>query len=340
MTPEIRLRSAHPQRTPSSGNTNMNNILSGNSSAERSSSVTRRGERNRGGAEQYRTNWNYASQNYHDGGAAQAVDGQASSDASSYVSPRRHDAPSTGSGAYAPLHIQYQQDSVPGLGSPVASVNTTPPYDNMGKIRTGKLLRAEKTRLEDYHVAYRTPLHVADNAYRAYLQGRVGPSRRQAPMITRVCCLHTCIGFSVVAIIFLCFVGFLVTSQPMLMAGTLTEKLVQDSDGRISTRYILPAEGEVPVMARTAYHAAMAYFVCILACLVALNPGWIPSQIHRRCDKYEKIEDHPLPTHNPPDTPAVWNRCSYIIRQWLTDRGWYHPGPKIRKGGKTGSKYK
>ena len=327
MTSEIRMRGAHPPRTPSSGN---HNVLSGNSlSSDRS--VTRRGSRQSG--EEYWSNW---SNNYHDGGAATVSDGQtATSSVESYTSPVRH---ATAGGGYAPLHIQYQQND--------SGTAATPPYDNMGRIRTGKLLRAEKTRLEDYHVAYRTPLHVPDNEYRAYLLGRSGGGRRDKPMITRVCCLHTCIGFSVVAIIFLCMVGFLISSQPILMAGTLTPKPVQDSDGRLATLYVLPAPGEVPPMARTAYRAAMAYFVCILACLVALNPGWIPSQIKRKKEKYEDIPDQPLPMmHNPHDTPnwtqTVWHRCSYIIRQWLTDRGWYHPGPKIKnKDRKTGSKYK
>lgn len=339
MTSEIRLRS-HPPRTPSSANNpNPSNNSGYNSASEVSaSSVPRRGSGRRLPGEEYWTTWNLSSRNYHEGAAPSttSTDGAA---LDSYTSPvRRH--VSSGSSSYAPLHIQYQQDmSMERPNMDHHHNNTTPPYDNMGKIRTGKLLRAEKTRLEDYHVAYRTPLHVPDNEYRAYLQGRTGKSRRDIPMVTRTCCLQTCVGFSVVAILFLCFVGFLINSQPILMAGTLPKKLVQDSDGRSATRYILPAPGEVPPMARTAYRAAMAYFLCIVGCLVALNPGWVQSQIHRRRGEYQDIPDQPIPMHNaetPNWTQTVWNRCSYIIRQRLTDRGWYHPGPKIKKDRKTG----
>lgn len=248
-----------------------------------------------------------------------------------------------------PLHIQYQQD-VNNSGTTTSEGATTYKYnDNMGTIRTGKLLRAEKTRLEDYHVAYRTPLHVPDNAYRAFLQGRTGKTR--PTLITRVCCLHTCIGFSTVAVVFLCFIGFLINSQPLLMAGTLRKTIVEASDGsgRYSTRFILPAPGEVQPAARAAYRAAMAYFVCILLCLAGLHPGWIQSQIYRVRHRYQDIPDHASVTstlpdfHNPNETITphwariFWNRCSLFVRQRLAERGWYQTGARPRrKDRKTG----
>ena len=272
------------------------------------------------------------------------------------------DLASISSSTMYPLHLQYptHNDDDDGDDDRHHKLLDEHDHDNMVKIRTGKLLRAEKTRLEDYHVTYRTPLHVPDNAYQAYLQGRIGNSRRPVSFITRVCCLHTCIGFSVVAMIFLCFVGFLIETQPILMAGTLPKVIVEASDGsgRYSTRYLLPKDDEVLPAARTAYHAALAYFVCILLCLVALHPAWIQSQIYRVRHRYQEIPDHVSSAdstsphiHNPNHhtsnatidgavTPnwaqTLWNRCNYIIRQRLAERGWYRPCAKSKKDRKTG----
>lgn len=227
-------------------------------------------------------------------------------------------------------------------------------YDNMGKIRTGKRLRAEKTRLEDYHIAYRTALHVPDNAYRAYLQGRTGKSRKNLALVSKVCCLNTCIGFSMVAVIFLCFIGFLINAQPVLMTGTLEYRRIETSDGsgKFSNRYIIPRHGDMQPAARAAYRAALAYFFCILICIYALNPTRIQSQLYRFRNNYQDIPDHAssadstLPQfHNPNGhdalTPpsfiqAIWNRCNYVVRQRLAEMGYYHPNTRRKGNKKTG----
>ena len=234
-----------------------------------------------------------------------------------------------------PLHQHYQNDAAD--------------IAHKGKIRTGRHLRAERTRLEDYHVAYRIPLHVPDNAYRAYLQGQTGKTRKRASMFSKNCCAHTCISFSVVAILFLCFIGFLIDTQPILMAGTLQSYDIPANDGtsKVVTKYLLPRPGEVLPAARNAFRAAYAYFFCILLSLCALHPMWIQSQIYRLRHQYQDIPDHlssadsTLPNihtpnqHNnnnahhdaaPPSwTGAIINRCSYVIRQRLAEVGWYHP---------------
>jgi len=279
--------------------------------------------------------------------------GEESVESSTAITTRRRR--SSAATAVYPLHIQYQHSHhIPQQYTAVDNdgILSSPSYDNMGVIRTGKLLRAEKTRLEDYHVAYRTPHHVPDNAYRAYLQGRTGRSRRNSPFLTQVCCLHTCIGFSTVAVVFLCFVGILIDTQPLFMTGTLPKKLVETSNGRFVTKVILPAPGEVLPAARAAYRAALAYFFCIVLCLGALHPAWIQSQIYRVRHRYQDIPDHHdsvsplLPDFHSannghdPITPhwlrTGWNRCSLLIRQRLAERGWYQTGAKHKKDRKTG----
>ena len=274
--------------------------------------------------EEYRQSWNIAPHNTTTTTTTTTTDDKDGTGESS----------SATSSSLLPLHLQYQSDDV---------------VHHAGKIRTGKLLRAEKTRLEDYHVAYRTPLHVPDHAYRTYLTGK--RRAQTAPMISKVCCLQSCVGFSIVAMVFLCFIGILIDTQPILMTGTLPSRVVEGSHGKLTTKYILPADGDVLPAARTAYRAAMAYFVCILACLLALNPHWIPSQIYRAQHQYQDIPDHASSTvpdiHHESNNPAhdamtphwmqtIWNRCNYVIRQRLAEIGWYHPRPKPKNDRKTG----
>lgn len=265
-----------------------------------------------------------------------------------------------------PLHLQqheqYQNSS--SATNDVASTATasvaTDNFMHEKRIRTGKHLRAEKTRLEDYHVAYRVPLHVPDNAYRAYLQGKQTKNSRDNNSIChKVCCAHVCIGFSTVAILFLCFIGFLIDTQPILMGGTLptAKGVANDGSGKIVIKYILPVDGEVLPMARTAYRAAYAYMVCILLALCVLHPCWMRSQIYRLRHRYQDIPDHvsntdsTLPhihttpngadghshhhadaaTGGPSWMGTIWNRCSFVIRQRLTEIGWYQPRRSRRR---------
>jgi hypothetical protein len=260
--------------------------------------------------------------------------------------PSRDDASADGvssaelsSTAY-PLHMQYQNDVT---------------YRLPGDFGPGRLGREEKTRLEDFHVTYRTPLHVPDNAYRAYRQGQAGKRKKNASVLTKSCCLHTCTGFSVVAVIFLCFIGILIDNQPLLMKGMMNRRLILDTSdggGKLSVRYMLPTETEVLQAARSAYRAALAYFFCIIFSLYALNPVWFQSQLYRFHNKYQDIPDHvssadsTLPqfhTANGIDGSAapgfmtgIWNRCAFMARQWLANNGLYRPGARRKNDRKTG----
>ena len=183
------------------------------------------------------------------------------------------------------------------------------------------------TRLEDYHTVFRTPLHVPDSEYEAYLLGR--RKRAAASIVTQQCCAATCAGFSAVAVLFLLFIGILLDTQPLYIPGTLPELVVQStvqyksnknsnggSDVTYYTKPVIqylvpgPADERLPI-AKTAYQAAWAYLGTLLVSLYVLDPRrfrWVTRSVRRlwsmtglmagsskkrrRMEHYDHVPDH------------------------------------------------
>jgi len=212
------------------------------------------------------------------------------------------------------------------------------------------------TRLEDYHTVFRTPLHVPDCEYEAYLLGL--PRRKDTSIITKPCCASICAGFSLIGMLFLLFIGILLDKQPLYIPGTLPELVVQstfqyknnDGDEVITytkpvIQYLVPgpADERLPI-ASTAYQAAAAYFVTFVASLYVLDPTrfafltklFVTRHLRRRSrDQYESLPDYDssLPTSSFDSNgmvrssssyqPGVWNRATGSVKRWLAVRGWY-----------------
>ena len=205
--------------------------------------------------------------------------------------------------------------------------------------------------LQDFHVTYRNALHVPDNRYEAYVLG-YAHRRRDPPIVTKVCCAHTCLGFSTVGFIFLIWVGIMLDTQPLLIKGSLPQQLVADQDtGKPILSYRLPEPGERLPTASTAYHAALCYFCCIIACIYILHPQWIQSKIYRFRNRYEDVDQnnhHHLPqttqTLNQSQdeielgdmghkmrSPAWWNHIMMNGKHWLAAKGLYKPDTQRRR---------
>lgn len=132
---------------------------------------------------------------------------------------------------------------------------------------------------------FRKALHVPDKDYRSFLPG--GKLRDVTPTFHPVCCANVCAGFSFVGFIFFIFIGVLLDTQPLFIAGTLPAALKENDNGKTTTIYFVTAE-RLP-MASNAYQASYAYILTMLACLVYAHFERLNSAIKRR--SYQDVPD-------------------------------------------------
>lgn len=254
-----------------------------------------------------------------------------------------------------------------GSTSPL-NISTTKSATSSNLLASWKL---DQTRLEDYHTVFRTPLHVPDSEYEAYLLGK--SRRKDLSIITKKCCATTCAGFSAVGVAFLLFIGILLDKQPLFIPGTLPELVVQstfqyknnDGDEVVTytkpvIQYLVPgpADERLPI-ASTAYKAAAAYLCTLVASLYVLDPTrfqfitrFFVKHILRRSQsssgsgnilfQYSDIPDlyDNLPSFSNSDVrsssyqPGLWNRTTGRVKRWLAVRGWY----RVRRRNKSKKK--
>jgi hypothetical protein len=194
---------------------------------------------------------------------------------------------------------------------------------------------------ESFHVKYRTALHVPDKQYRDFLLGvKQKQRRRHPPLVTKPCVLSACAGFSVVATLFLIFVGIVIDTQPLYIKGSLAQQITQtSSNGKFTVQYLVPTTDSARLpAAKSAYRAAVAYAVTFMICLVTLYPDrfrWLHRR--RRKQQYSDIPDTDsvLPTfHNPENEearvmssykPGLGKRAADWVKQWLAHRGFQLP---------------
>lgn len=225
--------------------------------------------------------------------------------------------------------------------------------------------KLDQYRLEDFHTVFRTPHHVPDSQYEAFILGQ-SARRKDASLMTKTCCAQTCAGFSAIAVGFLVFVGIVLDKQPLYIPGTLPELVVQSTvaytkDGSTRTyskpviQFLVPGPNDERLPAASvAYKAAAAYFLCMLISLYVLDPAPFHNAARVITQKFSKqYEDIPETIDNGSSTlptfhqfsrsssgelseraasyqPGWWNRTTGRIQQWLAIRGWYR-ARKFRK---------
>jgi len=94
-------------------------------------------------------------------------------------------------------------------------------------------------------------------------------------------------------------IGLLLDTQPLYIKGSLPLHMMPDQDtGKPITIYKIPdtpsffswSSDRLP-LATSAYRAALAYFVCILACCYILYPNWIQAKYYRFRHRYQDVDD-------------------------------------------------
>jgi hypothetical protein len=211
-----------------------------------------------------------------------------------------------------------------------------------------KLDQQYKYRLEDFHTVFRTPHHVPDSRYEAYLLGQTGRRKNDTSqsIVNKECCAQTCAGFSAIAVGFLLFIGILLDTQPLYIPGTLPELVVQStvnyksgSDGTVKSytrpviQYLVPGptDERLPA-ASTAYKAAAAYFLTMILSLYILDPTRFHQAArvisHRLFRKtYEDIPESVGFDDNGSMLPTVHRAKSFSGSGDLTERAAsYQPG--------------
>lgn len=158
----------------------------------------------------------------------------------------------------------------------------------------------------------RPPLFLPDKHYQAFLQGR----RRQhrSSWCDGQKCAKGCTGFSLVAILFLLFIGTLVDRQPLYIKGVRPHRATQSMSYSARKRHTVTASA--PVISSRASQAAVAYLVTLVgSILYGWNVGWrIRAFIRRR--HYVDIPDasSTIPTFHLHEEPygggTFWNRLS------------------------------
>jgi uncharacterized membrane protein (GlpM family) len=114
------------------------------------------------------------------------------------------------------------------------------------------------------------PLFLPDKYYQDFLQGK--PRRQSTAFIDSQKCARGCAGFSLVAILFLLFIGMLVDRQPIYIKGirpyspTSTVSDVYSSSAKKKSVAAL-----APVVSAHCHQAAIAYCVTLI---VSVLYGW------------------------------------------------------------------
>jgi len=162
-------------------------------------------------------------------------------------------------------------------------------------------------------VHFRKALHVPDSQYRQFLQESSG--RKPPSVINPICCANLCAGFSCVGLIFMVFIGILLDTQPLFIAGTLPSALKENDNGKSSTIYFVTAE-RLPA-ATHAYQASYAYAVTMVVCLIYVYYERLQSMVRRR-----SYQDVPDATSLTTTTPGSSASTVGVVGDSTTD---YHP---------------
>lgn len=236
-------------------------------------------------------------------------------------------------------------------------------YYQNGEVHFRKTGNRRRTRPEDFHTVYRTPHHVPDRKFKDYLLGRQGLEQPPKPMVTEESATRSCFGFSLVAVVFLLWVGMLFDRQPLYIRGSLPVLVVSSSskNGRLVSRHLVPGPTDSRLVPATvSYRAAFAYVLTAAFCWYRLNRGWVHDKIRKRRSRYEDIPDLSAPFSGAEYTNiddvassalplfrrhkagvastttayqiGAWSRIKAGVLQWFAMRGWfYRPAHKFRR---------
>jgi hypothetical protein len=187
---------------------------------------------------------------------------------------------------YNPLHYQSQDSSI----APAPCTNPLS-WDNVIEAKNvnlahlqgkdiliagrplGHTLSDGFIGLRNTHLPSLAPAFIPDSKYQAYLLGRSKQKRTSA--IDKICMAKFCAHFSIIAAMFLIFVGILIDRQPMYLQGILPKHIQYTTGDRKPQVFFATDIPDRLEQASHAYRAAFLYF--LTACLslgYAYNAQW------------------------------------------------------------------
>mmetsp|Transcript_23493 Transcript_23493/g.66475 ORF Transcript_23493/g.66475 Transcript_23493/m.66475 type:complete len:525 (-) Transcript_23493:138-1712(-) len=144
---------------------------------------------------------------------------------------------------------------------------------------------------------------VPDSKYHAYLHGRYHPRRHgssngavtttaEKPMLNSMCCANFCFGISIVAIVFLVFIGILFDSQPLYIKGVLPQHIQYiDANNLQRTKVFYETKPAQRMdITKNAYKAALMYAFTAMMCM-AYTQNWL-FYIKSHWNQYHDIPDN------------------------------------------------
>lgn len=202
---------------------------------------------------------------------------------------------------YNPLHYQSSDDpmnlAAPALSSNPLSWEAVMAAKALNKSNLGKQASGDFIGFRGSHLPSLAPAFIPDSKYQAYLLGR--PKQKEKSGINRIMAAKFCAKFSIVATMFLMFVGILVDTQPMYLPGILPQHIQYTTGDRKAQKFYAVVITDRLEQASRAYRAAFLYLITAGLCAAyAYNAHW---WLKRRCQQYHDVpdDDSTVPTfHN------------------------------------------
>jgi hypothetical protein len=193
----------------------------------------------------------------------------------------------------APLSWQHPSATSTGIGTGTSGLMIPAAPNSFAGLRTSQLPSL-------------APPFIPDSKYHAYLMGQ--PWKKKAkPVITKICLANFCVMFSVVAVMFLLFVGILIDRQPLYIPKVLPKHTQYTTgDRRPKTFYtVLLSERLVP--ASNAYATAGCYFLTGFLSYAYLNNFWGLFQHYHQRRRRSLYQDIPDTDSTTPNIPGLFD---------------------------------
>jgi hypothetical protein len=230
---------------------------------------------------------------------------------------------------YNPLHYQSSDTATAPSSHPLSwnavmeAQNANQAYlnksgDPLASRPPGHTLSGTFIGLKSSYLPSLAPAFIPDSRYQAHLLGR---RTKQTPQssFTKIGLAKFGAKFSMVAFIFLVFVGILIDTQPMYLPGILPKHVLYTTGDRKSQVFFAVDISDRLDQASTAYRAAFLYLITGCLCMgYAYNAHW---WFKHRWQNYHDIPDNDstVPTfHNGlgADGPSLPRHKTYPTQAW------------------------
>jgi hypothetical protein len=180
----------------------------------------------------------------------------------------------------------------------------------------GQTLSGNFIGLRRKHLPSLAPRFIPDSKYRAYRLGRL--KQNPETMFSRIGMAKFCAKFSMVAVMFLIFVGILIDTQPMYLPGILPKHVLYTTGDRKPQIFYAVDISDRLEQASTAYRTALLYFITYCFCVgYAYNVHW---WFKSRRQLYQDIPDNDstVPTFHNGSDGSLPKHTKYPNKRWAS----------------------